>query len=284
MKDTPRRKQVIINGDDLGFSPGVTEGILRSHRRGVLTSTTILANMPGAEQAARMTADCPRLGVGVHLNVTQGPALSKEGRVLADGDGVMRRTPLEVVRACIPGRRMLAAVKAECDAQIRWVLDHDIRPTHLDSHRHLHVFPSIFVRVADLAARYGIRFVRWPREKLPGADWPAAPAGQRRLRAWLNLFSRLDHALCPRLHGAAGTWGIAHTGHIDSDWLIRAAGRVGPGVIEIMTHPGLEEGLDPRLTRLVESRSRELEALCDPAVAEAFRGNSVRLINYGELP
>ena len=74
------RKRLIVNADDFGFSPGVTEGILRAHRQGIVTSTTIAANMPAAAAAAGRLAEARDLGVGVHLNVCQGPALSAEGR------------------------------------------------------------------------------------------------------------------------------------------------------------------------------------------------------------
>ena len=82
---------------------------------------------------------------------------------------------------------------------------------------------------------------------------------------------------------AGGTWGISHTGEIDAAWLIRAARFLQPGVTEILTHPGMEEYLDPEVTWLRESRRRDLDALCDPKVKEAFQGNHVELIHYGQL-
>ena len=85
-----KERYVIVNADDFGLSAGVTEGILRAHREGIVTSTTILANMPAAEEAVRRLAEAPGLGVGVHLNVSQGPVLSAQGEALADEDGMMR--------------------------------------------------------------------------------------------------------------------------------------------------------------------------------------------------
>jgi len=283
MTETAREKRAIINADDFGFSRGVTEGILRAHREGVVTSTTVTANMPAAEEAVRRLAESPGLGLGVHLNVTQGPVLSKRGAALAGEDGMMRWNPGELLWACIRRPRLLGAVEAECDAQIRWVLDHGVHPTHLDGHQHVHAFPPIFVRVAALAGRYNIPFVRWPREKLPGPGWPRVSAQRRRIRRWLNLFSGIDRTLCGRLRGTSGTWGIAHTGEIDAAWLIQAARSLEPGVIEIMTHPGLYNDLDSAWTWLGQSRRVEMEALCDTAVREAFHNHGVELIHYGHL-
>ncbi len=86
-----------------------------------------------------------------------------------------------------------------------------------------------------------------------------------------------------RVHATLGTWGIGHTGQIDAAWLIRAAASLPAGVTEIMTHPGLAEDVDRRLTRLTMSRRRELEALCHPDVRRAFELNHVELIHYGHL-
>jgi predicted glycoside hydrolase/deacetylase ChbG (UPF0249 family) len=278
MSQTHPNKRVIINADDFGFSPGVTEGILRAHREGIVTSTTVAANMRGAEEAVARLAEAPGLGVGVHLNVTQGPVLTKSGEELAGKDGLMRWKPARLIWNCILRPWLVAAVEAECAAQIRWVLDRGIHPAHLDGHQHVYAFPPIFVRVAALARRYNIPFVRWPHERLPGSGWPPASARRRGIRRCLNFFSRVDRVLGSDVLGTSGTWGIAHTGEIDAAWLIRAAASVPP-----MTHPGLGDDLDPEWTRLRESRRREMEALSDPKVKEAFQNSGVELIHYGQL-
>ncbi|MCY2929480.1 MAG: ChbG/HpnK family deacetylase [Planctomycetota bacterium] len=205
-------RKAIINADDFGFSPGVTEGILRAHREGVVTSTTVMANMPGAGEALGRLAEAPALGVGVHLNACQGEPLSPEGQALAQADGRMRRTATGLILACLARPRLLRAVEAEFDAQIRWLLDHGRRPTHLDSHRHVHAFSPIFARVVGLARRYDIRRIRWPQERLAGAGWPAAPWRQRRepetLEVGLGLSPIVEEAL-PKLVAAAARLALA---------------------------------------------------------------------------
>jgi predicted glycoside hydrolase/deacetylase ChbG (UPF0249 family) len=277
-----KEKRLIVNADDLGFSLGITEGILRAHREGIVTSTTIAANMPAAEEAARLVRGCPLLGVGVHLNASQGPPLSRDAGLLAGPDGRMDRKAMAVFRCCLLRRGFLAAVQREFEAQIRWVLDHGLAPTHLDSHRHTHGFPPVFARVARLARRYHIRFVRWHREVLPGR-WPEAPARQRRSRRMLNAFGQINAWIAPDLRATCGTWGIAHTGFLDAAWLVRAIGILRPGVTEFMMHPGLAAGLDASQTRLIASREVELRALCDGRVKEAIRQHGITLTHYGRL-
>ena len=276
-------KRVIVNADDFGFSPGVTDGILRAHAEGIVTSTTIAANMPAAADAVARLGEAPGLGVGVHLNVSQGPVLSDRARRLAGPDGQMNRTAVGVILACLTRPGMLDAVEAEFDAQIRWVVDRGIRPTHLDSHRHTHGFPSIFARVVKLARRYDIPFVRWCRESLPGGGWPEAPKEQRRNRRILSCLARVNAWIASDLRAARGTWGTAHTGQIDAAWLAMVAQRLPAGLTELMVHPGAGDDLDAGQTRLLESRRVELRALCDPAVKEAFEKNAIELTHYGKL-
>ena len=277
------RRRVIINADDFGWSAGVNDGILRAHRDGVVTSTSIVVNMPAAEEAARRLVEAPRLGVGIHLNVSQGPPLSRPGAALAEPGGLMNRSAFGVVLACAARPRLLKAVEAEFEAQIGWALDHGIRPTHLDTHRHSHGYAPIFNRVAALAQRYGIRFVRRYGEQLPGKGWPPAPTKQRCVARVLHYLGQRNAARYPALHGTQGAWGVAHTGLIDVRWLVLAAERVAPGVTEIMTHPGLPDNLTAGETRLIHSRQMELAALCDPDVRRAFARPDLELVHYGNL-
>ena len=282
MSEARRQKRAIVNADDFGFSAGITEGILRAHRQGIVTSTTVIGNMPAAAEAVNRLCEAPLLGVGVHLNVSQGPPLSKAGQALAGEGGVMNRTATGVILDCIRRPWVLRAVEAEFEAQIQWALDHGIRPTHLDSHRHAHAFAPIFVRVARLARRYHVRFVRWYRESL-GPGWPPAMAKQERTSRLLGAMGWFNNALGRDLRGTQGTWGIAHTGRLDAAWLVQAARRLPLGVTEIMTHPGLVDDLPAEMTRLLESRKIELDALCDPAVKEAFAEHDIELTHYGRL-
>lgn len=272
-----------MNADDLGWSPGVTDGILMAHRNGIVTSATLAANMPDAERAVALAAPEPALGVGIHLNVCQGRPMSDAGAKLADRDGLMRSTGPGLIARCLYRPWLISAALAECEAQIRWAMDHGVRPTHLDSHRHTHAFWPLFVGVVRLARRYGIPFVRWPREKLPGPDWPQPPRKQARTARLLRAMCAMDAATGRALRPTLGTWGITHTGAISEAWLIRAARSAPEGVIEIMTHPGFPHDLDHRDTRLLESRKTELDALCNPTVKDAFARQKLELINYGHL-
>jgi predicted glycoside hydrolase/deacetylase ChbG (UPF0249 family) len=278
------KRQLIVNADDFGFSAGISKGILQAHFEGIVTSTTVAANMPDAEAALAMLADASTLGVGVHLNASQGPALSAMGReILAAGDGEMNFSAMGLIKACAFRPRLLKAVEAEYDAQIRWVLDHGIAPTHLDTHRHAHGFGPIFRRVVKLAKRYTIPFIRRHRERLPGKGWPWADRRQQRVARVLNVLGIAQPLMGGTRIATKGTLGVAHTGNYDADWLIQVIHRLPTGVTELMVHPGLTHDVSAEASRLQQSRQKELEALCDPAVRKAAATEGIELIHYGTL-
>src|SRR5215212_9818878 len=81
------RRRLIVNADDYGLSPGVNAGVLAAHRRGLVTSATLMANMPAV--AAAVAATPPTLALGLHLNLTTGEPCAGAERVpsLVDGSG-----------------------------------------------------------------------------------------------------------------------------------------------------------------------------------------------------
>jgi len=72
-------KYCIVNGDDFGASRGINRGILEAHQRGVLTSTSLMVDMPEAEEAARLSREVPLMSIGLHITLT-----SEDGTPLID--------------------------------------------------------------------------------------------------------------------------------------------------------------------------------------------------------
>ena len=149
-------KHLILNADDFGYSYGVNYGIIESHLRGVLTSTTLMAGMPGFDHAVSLAKAHPSLGVGVHLTLTCGRPVLTDHKTLTEPNGDFHsqayyhneEQPLDKDE-----------VYREWKAQIEKVLAAGIQPTHLDSHHHVHTFrglEDVFVRLAreyDLPVR-----------------------------------------------------------------------------------------------------------------------------------
>jgi predicted glycoside hydrolase/deacetylase ChbG (UPF0249 family) len=153
--------KLILNADDLGYSPAVNEAILNLHEQGRLSSTSLVVNLRYSRDALEVVKEQPGLGVGVHLNLTKGrPCLPGEQIAsLVSDDGNFHHTPVFYTRALAGGISLLE-VEAEVRAQIERVLAAGIHPTHLDSHSHWQILPPLAALIPKLAREYGIPGVR----------------------------------------------------------------------------------------------------------------------------
>jgi predicted glycoside hydrolase/deacetylase ChbG (UPF0249 family) len=177
-----RFSRLIVNADDFGYSEAVNKAILTGFESALLTSTSLMANMPGFDDAVGIVCrgNVAEQKVGVHLNLTEGFALS--GTVAdcptfcaPDGRFIYRRDR-SLFRL---SRQERVAVYAELQMQLERVLAAGIRPTHLDSHHHVHTEWAIAPLVCRLARTYGIRRVRLTRN--------IGPVGNR-AKHWYKTF------------------------------------------------------------------------------------------------
>jgi chitin disaccharide deacetylase len=124
--------KLIINADDFGYSKGVNLGIIEAFQNGVVTSATLMANMPGAEHAAALAKENPGLGVGIHLVLTCGKPICRDVPSLINDHGEFHRlADLEKIAR-------IDEVERELTSQFERFLSFRIQPTHIDSHHHVH--------------------------------------------------------------------------------------------------------------------------------------------------
>jgi hopanoid biosynthesis associated protein HpnK len=275
---------MIINADDFGLCEGVNKAVAEAHNNGVLTSATIMANMPGLDEAVEIAKKTPRLGVGVHLNLTEGKPISSDRQVeaLVGDDGEFKYSAYTLAAKYFLDRRLRKAIEIELAAQIEAVIGKGVKPTHLDSHKHFHCFGPIYKIVCSLAQRFGIRAVRWPWEPATVCygDWPRVGFGDR-MRAFLLRQMTLNcQKIDSRFIKNDIFFGVAHTGRIDDKFWAEIAKTQFTGVAEVMTHPGYTEGLGK--TRLVKERQVELKWLCEPTTKQLLSEAGIKLVHYGQ--
>src|SRR5450755_894951 len=133
--------KIIVNADDFGISPEVNEAILELLATNRITSTTMIANGPAIEEAARWVGRWPECSFAAHLNLTEFKPLSAKSSFLASENGEMARSNVE---HALPTPRMLQAVYEECSRQIQRLLDLGVPLSHIDSHQHTHTIPQLF--------------------------------------------------------------------------------------------------------------------------------------------
>jgi hopanoid biosynthesis associated protein HpnK len=280
-------RKIIINADDFGLCEGVNQGIVKAHTEGVLTSATLMTNMPCAGKAVELAKSLPSLGVGIHLNLTDGRPLAQNTDIqpLCNANGEFAFSPYQLCLRSAWSAKIRKAMRTELETQIQWAMNQGIKPTHLDSHKHIHCFPVLFKIVCELTNRFGISTIRWPREKqrFQRHCWPQ-PDKKGLLRSRiLRCCAEANARQNSSYFKTTEFLGIAHTGRIDPAYFLAAAAHNKASIVEIMTHPGFKEGLDATRTRLVEQREMELRALCNEQVKSCFKEAQIKLVHYGQL-
>ena len=151
MMDAARR--LIVNADDFGLSEGVNRGIIESHERGILTSSSLMVDRPAAAAAAAYARANPTLGVGLHVDLSEW--VYRDGAWVA----LYQRVPVN-------DRTAVEAELARQFGVFRGLLGRD--PTHIDSHQHVHRDEPVrsvaeaLARGLDVPLRHftpGIRYV-----------------------------------------------------------------------------------------------------------------------------
>ncbi len=217
-----------MNADDFGLTHGVNQAIAELHRAGVVTSASLMARERATDEAIEIARSTPSLGVGCHL-------------VLVDGEPVLpggfQLKMSAFLRQVITGRIDGAAIEAEAGAQIELLKSRGVNLTHIDSHKHTHMFPFALRPLLRAAKKAGIHAVRNPFE--PAWSQRATPAAPWFRRNAVGLLRRLEPTFRRIVAEEGftttdGNLGITATGTLDSKALgslfeSDAAGHLGAG-------------------------------------------------------
>ncbi len=269
--------RLIVNADDFGLTAGVNRAIAELHRAGTLTSASLMARAEATEEAVAIAHANPALGVGCHVVLVDGaPVLSareeiphlaspRNGRFRPSSIGFLNwlyrdSNPQWPFRA-----RAMREIEAEAAAQIALLQGKGVALTHIDTHKHTHMFPAVLRPLLRAARAAGIRAVRnpfepaWSLRATPGAPWVR--------RAQVNLLRRLEPAFRRIVAEEGftttdGAIGILATGTLDAATISSLLRRLPPGTWELIAHPGYNDAdLARANTRLLASRETEREAL-----------------------
>ena len=288
-------RRLIVNADDFGFTTGVNRAIAEAHSRGIVTSSTLMANGAAFAGAVELAKTLPRLSVGCHV-------------VLIDGEPVLdaKQLPSLTVPAASPrfrdglktfaaralaGRIAADEVAAEAAAQIRKIQAAGITISHFDTHKHTHIFPRILRPLLRAVSACGVRALRnpfGPRLPLRSSQFLARPnlwtrwAEVRVLRRFAGKFREaVDRE---GFVTTDGTLGIEVTGSLDETLFQAIAASIPEGTWEFVCHPGYNDAdLQAARTRLRESREEELRVLTLPAARSVLSEAGIELISYGDL-
>jgi predicted glycoside hydrolase/deacetylase ChbG (UPF0249 family) len=260
-------RRLVVNADDFGFTRDVNAGIVEAFHKGILTSTTLMANGAAFEDAVCLSKEHSGLDIGCHLVLV--------------GQEPFPRTVAQLTQAVALKR---IRIYDELSAQVRRILDVGLSLTHLDTHKHTHLLPPVLDAVARISEEFRIPWVRRPFDfpfQTGGIGWKTNAAN----RAFGVVRGRFEKAL--RAHGCRFTdhfAGFRMTGNFDAASLAALIRALPEGSTEFMCHPGYcDDELRAARTRLKESREAELRALTAPEVREAVAEAGVELRSFVRL-
>jgi hopanoid biosynthesis associated protein HpnK len=282
-------RRLIVNADDFGLTSGVNRGIIRAHEHGIVTSSTLMACGAKFQEAVAMSSRNPQLSVGCHvLLVDAFPVLEldKVSSLALANSGVPKFRDSLVRFACVAASRRLNEdeIEAEITAQIRKLQMAGVQVSHLDSHKHTHMFPAVFRPMLRAANKCGVSAIRNPFEPLFLAgtkNW------KRRFQLGILRSFRTSFRNALRESGLVtpdGCIGILATGGLTLDTFRELIENLPEGTWEFVTHPGYYDAeLDRVKTRLRHSRENELAILTSPETKELLQGERIELMSYRDF-
>jgi predicted glycoside hydrolase/deacetylase ChbG (UPF0249 family) len=274
---------LVVNADDLGMIQAISRGIVEAHIHGIVTSASLMTTTPWAGDGAAQAARCPELGVGVHLTLTCGMPVASPFEVssLVDSHGRLLDLRSFMLRWA-SGKLKLRHLQTELRAQVRKAMQLGIRPTHLDSHHHLHLLPGVLKIVLKLAAEHGIGTVRFPRR------WRFRPFRVSGLYNWLlyalTVESRRRRFLSEKIRSSDQVW-ILSPGGSGPLWKLyqEALESAHRGMHEFLCHPGFNSPELEAMDSYAGEREAELAALSQPELCNFVRWSGIRTGNFGSF-
>jgi hopanoid biosynthesis associated protein HpnK len=278
-------RRLILNADDFGLTPGVNRSILELARTRALTSATLMATSEAFPEAVAESTAFPALGVGCHVVLVDGQCAASPDAIptLAARDGQFRPTLGQFARDLYLGRIASEHLETEAVTQIQRLQQAGVRVTHVDTHKHTHLFPAVLRPLLRAALRCGIRAIRNPFE--PAWAIAATPGASMVRRLQIGILNRNRKAFTRLVRQAGlattdGAIGVLATGVLDESILHRLLMTMPEGVWELVCHPGYEDAaLQAIRTRLRASRAVEHAALL--STIPNFSG--IERIHFGHL-
>lgn len=280
--------RLIINADDFGLTPGINRAIIELHHAGTVSSATLMATGPAFADAVTLALVNPTLGVGCHILLVDGTPVSPPETIptLLGPDRQHFHPSLSTfARDLILGRIDETEIEREALAQIQKLQRSGVDVTHLDTHKHTHIFPKVARPLLRLVNQTSITSIRNPFEPAPLCVSLDPPFIRRAQLAALNRFQPAFDRLAAHTLTTDGTLGIAATGNLTAPTLQRLlASLPQDGTYELCCHPGYNDADLARIpTRLRASRDVERQAFLAVAPQILSLPNAPQLIHYGNL-
>ena len=272
---TPRR--LIVNADDFGRSASINEAVIRAHREGILTTTSLMVNEPAVEEAVALARDNRTLGVGLHLTLLCGHSALAHGEIpgLVNTGGEFSSNPPGTGFRYFFQPALREQLRREIHAQFQKFRATRLPLDHVNGHLHLHLHPTVFrILMAD-AAQLGIKHLRLTFDPFRlNLRLASGHIVYRVLHAaiYRALSARARPALTQRgIRHTQAVFGLLQNARVDEAYVNRLLPQIPAGDYELYSHPSLDEF------------KNEFDALISPRVRDLVGQLGIKLIRYHDL-
>lgn len=266
-------KKLIVNADDFGYSDEVNKGIIESHLNGIVTSTSMIVNLPGFKSAVKLAKKYPSLDVGIHLNLTEGKPLINSS--LASKGKFSTHYAKFILR-----RYNEEEIEAELEAQINKLEAAGIKISHIDTHEHVHVSSLVFNIVVNLANKHNIKYIRIPDEKFTFKLFFSSIFNLQLFKKMILSFFSFNKKRTLKKNELKTTdnfYGVLSTSPLTFTKMATVIRKIKDGTSELVCHPG-NENYDNYLNRM-----REKKILTHNNIKQLIKDKNIKLTNFKSL-
>lgn len=281
------RRQLIVNGDDFGFSSGVNQAIIAAHEQGILTSTSLMVTGDAFAEAVALAKAHPKLAVGLHLVLACGRSVLLPTQIphLVDAQGNFSNQPEKAGLYYQFSGAAQRELPLEIRAQLEKFYQTGLPLSHVDGHVHVHIQPVVLRHLVRLAKTFDIRFIRLPFEE------PAIALRADRSEWVTKLLLSVVYAGLRRygerllrshgIHYVDRVYGMLHSGRMTEDYLLKLIPQIQANLVEIYSHPATRLAGEP--DNGIGLGQAERDALISDRVCAAIQQQGFELTNYRRL-
>lgn len=288
--DSEPHKYLIINADDFGLLPEINQGIIECFRAGSITSATLMVNTEGTANAVTLARECPELGIGFHFNLTQGRPVADLERIptLVDKDGCFHSRH-EFEKKAVAGKIDQLHIEKEFVEQIKKIEKFDLNFTHIDSHHHIHLFPSVFKVLSNYAVQNRIPLrIPWVAFNFvkPSLNIKALKSIVRKILLVALIFknstNRFSGLVTPQKFLSIYDY-IPLPAKIQADHYLKFLGSASAGITEVMVHPAYVTNNLNEMFSEAHIREQELRVLSSFCFQDEAAKRGFQVVSYREV-
>ncbi len=283
---TSSKRELIFTADDFGLNESVNEAVELAHRKGVLGCASLMVTAGSLSDAIRRARRHPALAVGLHLVLSNGPALTDKEDIpqLVDDNGYLPENMVIAGLRYFISRKLRNQLAHEIRAQFRAFTATGLQLDHVNVHKHFHFHPTLLNLILCIGRDYGMRSIRLPDEPLIGC-LTVCPGSAFRSRLQPSLLLPLTHWMRRKINHAHlfhndYIIGLTASGKMSADLILELLPRLPVGIGEVYFHPSIEPNFFPVRETNATHPNSELAALLDPRIPLALNHWNIRQTTF----